>query len=163
MNDSCLTSMRVATLAMAMFVGCAGNTETAPDSDPQVDNSESQVDRSEPESVVSETPAASAEDEGTAKLIPDSFPEDIFVAEGREVIDFKEMGGKMNLILNYPATDIDEFIKSFQDGMAAQGWTVVASSKLPIGTLTNFSKDDRKCTISIGEPKDNVIKVAVIF
>lgn len=151
MNAYFLTSMCATILAMAVFVGCTSNTETTPSSESKGNISEAETQK---------------EDDGNEKTIasiPDDFPSDIYVVDGAKVIEFKEIGGKKNLILDYPASDSDDFVESYQNGMSEQGWTVVASSKLPIGTITNFSKDDRKCTISVAPPKDEVIKVAIVL
>ena len=94
--------------------------------------------------------------------IPDDFPKDIHVAEGAKSAEFVQAGGKGNLVLMYSATDEEQFVKTYLEAMVAEGWTQVTSSKLPIGTLTNFKKDDRKVTISISPPKEEMIKVAII-
>ena len=71
---------------------------------------------------------------------------------------------KDNLILEYAASDDhNTFVKNYLDSMTKQGWTQVTSSELPIGTMTNFSKDQRKCTISISPPKNDLVKVAIVL
>lgn len=163
MNASYLTSMCATLLAMAMFAGCTGDTETTPSPESTPANSQPVTpEASEPEEAT-ETEKAKDNNEETSNSIPDDFPDDIYVADGSKTSEFKESGGKNNLILEYPASDIDEFVAGYQKGMTEQGWTQVTSSKLPIGTITNYSKDDRKCTISISPPKDEVIKVAIVL
>lgn len=155
MKATALTVRCASLLAVALFMGCAESTETVTDPPPSSDSAD----------TVSEPAAqdATVVEESPDNAIPDDFPSDIYVADGQTTAELRDIGGKKNLILDYPASDEDEFIKGYQDGMAEKGWAVVASSKLPIGTLTNFSKDDRKCTVSIGQPEDGVIKVAIIL
>ena len=143
-------SISVSLLALVMFVGCSGNTEPKPASGSKTNGSNSS------------SPTSNAKEKTNAS-VPDGFPNDVYIADGAKVVDFKKSGGKDNLILEYPESDIDEFVTSYLDGMTEKGWTQVTSSKLPIGTITNFSKDDRKCTISISPPKDKVIKVAIML
>lgn len=95
--------------------------------------------------------------------MPGSESEDTFIAEGLTSSELSEVGGKQNLILQYPESDIASFVEAYHKGMKEQGWTLVTSSELPIGTIANFSKDDRKCTVSVAPPKDQIIKVAIML
>ena len=147
--------------AMAIFVGCAGSTDPDPSSSTgetgaSVDPPAAQPSSSESGDEV-DTPAT--EDNGAL----DSVPEDLYIAENHSSAQVNEIGGKQNLVLEYAAGDTESFVESFHNGMKEKGWTLLTSSELPIGTIANFSKDDRKCTISIAPPKDQIIKVAIVL
>ena len=150
------TSICFPILSMVILIGCGGETKTDTNSGPDTDNT-----RSARNTKSLDSQEGGTKNDRSKVSIPDDFPKDIYIAEG--ATDAKETGGTGNLILEYPESDIDAFIKSYREGMVEKGWTQLASSKLPIGTITNFSKDDRKCTISISPPKDNVIKVAIVL
>ena len=149
-------SLSLTILTMALLTGCSGTAETQSGtaSSANVDSNPSDTAADSEDNAV-----ANGDDETAAVSIPEDFPADIHIAEGAQSAEFLEIGGKENLILEYPASD--DFVKNYLDGMAQQGWNQVASSELPIGTITNFSKDERKCTVSISPPKDNRIKVSI--
>ena len=73
-----------------------------------------------------------------------------------------DRNGKISLILDYDTTDVKAVVEKSQTEMAALGWKQIVSSDLPAGTVTNYSKDDRKCTVSIG-PNDGQVKVAIML
>lgn len=146
-----LKSSRAAILGIVLFVGCVGNTETTPSSESQSTDTSS------------ETRDATESKDQASNTLPVEFPTDIFVANDPKVTAFKEIGGKKNLLLEFLANDGDDFVKNYQDGMSHHGWKLVSSSKHPIGTISNYSKDDRKCTISISPPEENSIKVAIVL
>ena len=152
MKSCYLTSICVTILSTVILVGCSGNSETAQVSVPQSKNVSTSGDQ--------------VADDATKKSsdsIPDSFPSYIYVADGWSSTDFKKSGGKDNLILQYPEGGNEDLVKNYLDGMSQKGWAQETSSELPIGTITNFSKDSRKCTISISPPKDKTITVAIIY
>lgn len=145
---------------MAIIVGCAGSTD--PDPSPSTGEAGASVDSpAQPSSSESgdevDTPAT--ED----KSASDSVPEDLYIAENHSSAQVNEIGGKQNLVLEYPAGDTESFVETFHNRMKEKGWTLLTSSELPIGTIANFSKDDRKCTVSIAPPKDQIIKVAIVL
>ena len=147
--------------AMAILVGCSGTTDSDPSSSTSetsasADSPAAQPSSSEPGDDV-QTPAA--ED----KSALDSVPEDLYIAENHSSAQVNEIGGKQNLVLEYAAGDAESFVETFHNGMKEKGWTLLTSSELPIGTIANFSKDDRKCTISIAPPKDQIIKVSIVL
>lgn len=163
MSKDHLLSICLIVLTSLMLVGCAGDADPAPGGEPaaRISSPENQQNSAaEP----AEAEKSDIESRETAShSIPDGFPADIFVADGSTVLEKNDNGGKKSLVLEYAASDIEEFIKNYQDGMSQRGWTQVASSKHPIGTITNFSKDDRKCTISISPPKAELIKVSILL
>lgn len=113
-------------------------------------------------SSVAEPEADSGTESGASDIFA-SVPDDIYVAEGHSSVDMVESGGRKNLVLEYPVSEIAAFIEAYHEGMKASGWELVTSSELPIGTLANFSKEDRKCTVSIAPPKEEIIKVAIVM
>ena len=151
MNSCFPTSLRFSVLAIIFCIGCSTETETDTNTKQKTNNTKNT------------NTQESSSDKSTKASIPDDFPEDIFVADGATKTNYAESGGAQNLILEYPESEIDAFIKSYQEGMIKQGWTEVTSSKVPIGTITNFSNGDRKCTISISPPKEKIIKVAIVL
>ena len=144
------TSVCISFLALFILVGCSGESET---------KSNAGSTTNAPKSDTSTSSSANKQETGPS--IPDDFPKDVHVAAGATATSFEGSDGAGNLILEYPESEIDVFIKSYLEGMVQLGWNQVTSSQLPIGTITNFSKDDRKCTISISPPKEKVIKVAI--
>ncbi|MEM8733934.1 MAG: hypothetical protein AAGG44_06925 [Planctomycetota bacterium] len=148
-------------LASSIVSGCADTT--TPQANPTISNPEKDADAVNTDNSASKSktevqlPAAAEED------LTNSIPKDIYIAEEYLSSQMAEIAGKQNVILEYEVDDIESFIESFHDGMKEQGWVLVTSSKLPIGTLANFSKDDRKCTVSISPPKDQIVKVAILL
>ncbi|MEM6688762.1 MAG: hypothetical protein AAF664_04995 [Planctomycetota bacterium] len=100
---------------------------------------------------------------GSSTSIPEEIPDDIYLSSDPKSVEFTKANGTIKLILDYEASDFDEFVKANQDGMVGKGWAIIASSNLAMGTVTNFSKEDQKCTVSIGSPDAQMIKVAVIL
>ena len=158
-------SFCITIFAICVFVGCSNTTETKPSTDAtsksDTHSDESSNGSDNQESVGGTDQATS--DDSAAVSIPDDFPNDIHIADGAKSAEFVQAGGKDNLVLMYAESDEQQFIKSYLDAMVSQGWTQVTSSKLPIGTITNFKKDDRKVTVSISPPKDKMIKVALVL
>ena len=171
------------TLAVTGFAGCSGSTDSTTDDSAASDNStpaagDSNGGSAGPEEVagngggqmpaasVGGTDGAGTDGAGTADseaALPEGIPEDIHIADGATSSQLNEAGGKQSLILEYPAGDAAPFIKDYHEAMKSNGWTLVTSSELPIGTIANFTKDDRKCTISISPPKEEIIKVAIML
>lgn len=167
-NISLASKFAVITL-LATVTGCSSDAEVEQASQQNESASSSQSGETQ---VGMETNAeasgsnleASGNAEPKVTLIPGDFPKDVYIAENPTDAQFSESGGKVNLTLLFAGSDADALVKSFQEGMAEQGWTEVTSSKLPLGTITNFSKDDRKCTISIGPvPDKDLLKVAIML
>ncbi len=88
------------------------------------------------------TSEASGNAKAKVTLIPGDFPKDVYVAANPIDAWLSESSGKVNLTLLCAAYDADALVKSFQEGMAEQGWAVVASSKPPHGTITTSPKTD---------------------
>ena len=144
-------------LAVVMFTGCTGSTES-PQNPPAVNaGTNDEALDTDYSNLENQTSSASSEESF------DAFPDDIFIAQSHSSAQLSETNGMQNLHLKYPASDIASFVEIFHDGMKEKGWTLVTSSELPIGTIANFSKDDRKCTISVAPPKDQIIKVAIVI
>ena len=152
MNSCYLASISATTLVVVLLIGCTGNKEITQNSVPATKNGST-----------SKGHVASDENGKTNNSIPDDFPSDIHIVDAAKSTELKKSGGKDNLVLTYPERDHDELVKSYLEGMSQLGWAQVTSSKLPIGTITNFTKEDRKCTISIGLPEDKMIVVAIIY
>ena len=155
----------VSLVVLLILSGCTGEVKTP--GDLAVDASESEVSVANSSTVVAGEDArpsgAPTDALQSAKSVPEDFPKDVVVVAGSQVTSFMEAGNKMTLMLRYPEGDVEELVKRYQVGMADQGWKQVASSALGIGTVTNYSKDDRKCTISIGKQGDGQLKVAVML
>lgn len=170
MTNSSLVSKFGAITLLTFIAGCSGNVEV--DQANQQNESASSSQSSETPSESAETAGDTAENavssgasQANAPLIPESFPKDVYTAEAPTDAQFSEAGGKTTLTLLYAGRDKEDFfVKSFQAGMAEQAWTEVTSSKLPLGTITNFAKDGRKCTISIGQvPDQDLLRVAIML
>ena len=102
------------TLAVAMFIGCTGNTETTPDAEA------APTPEATANTATSESQKDKDENETTNALIPEGFPNDIYAADGSKGTEFREIGGKKNLVLDYPASESDEFVGKYQKGMSEQ-------------------------------------------
>ena len=154
LNGSSLAFLCVAMIALTGLAGCTDSATVA-------QNSESKkILNPEIQEVASDLDDGTKQDTPKNE-IPKSFPNDVFVADDPVTVHYNKKGESKNLILDYAANDHDAFVEQCQDSMTGSGWKTVTSSELALGTITNFSKDARKCTITIGRPKDGLIKVAI--
>lgn len=154
-------SLAAVGLAIGIFSGCIGTTP--PQSNPSTRNTDENSDASSSNAVRSLSNAEGQQPLAAAGDLSDLIPEDIYVARKHMSSRMTQIGGKQNLTLEYDVSDIESFIEAFHNGMKEQGWTLVTSSALPIGTIANFSKSDRKCTVSIAPPRDRIVKVAIML
>ena len=148
-------------LALVTFTGCTGSTESpqnslAANAGASAPTSQAAL-TSDHSNSENKTPTASSEE------ALDGLPEDVFVAKSHVSSQLTETSRHRNVHLKYSAGDIENPVSTFHAGMKDNGWTLVTSSELPIGTIANFSKDDRRCTVSVAPPKDQLVQVAIVI
>ena len=84
-----------------------------------------------------------------AAELPASFPPDVPIAEYMQVKNVTQVRDDLMIDLHAPDQTLQDVIDWFKSGLAAAGWNSDGETLLPRSAILAYSKDGRKCGVSI--------------
>lgn len=91
---------------------------------------------------------------GEVVKLPEDFPKDVYVIDGKIISAMKNFGGAGYQVMVSVDKSVTEAMKLYDEKLKAEDWVIKSSMDLGIGAVLSANKDSRQVSVSISEDGD---------